>query len=231
MKGKQFKDNAWFVGFAPYRNPEIVVAAFIENGGYGGTSAAPVAHAVLETYYKKKTGQFDDRPQIASDSAKLYACEVQIDERSNSIEPLKSKRFWQGLRLAFAWRCYSAVHHQSHRDLQFDDELEPRRPTFSGNSHGSWSVSFCSSSSLQSIITSFPNTFRGFTSRASARLLYTLVFGKTVVGLQELDGVGPVTFSAVRIDQDGRRRRVGAIPVGAAQQPVHDVRADRESRH
>ncbi len=61
LKGKEFKDNAWFVGFAPYRNPEIVVAAFIENGGWGGEAAAPVARAVMETYYKKKTGQFNDQ--------------------------------------------------------------------------------------------------------------------------------------------------------------------------
>lgn len=55
-KGGEAEDHAWFVGFAPYRNPEIVVAVFIENGGHGGSSAAPVAHAVMETYYKKKTG-------------------------------------------------------------------------------------------------------------------------------------------------------------------------------
>ena len=61
LKGKEFKDNAWFVGFAPYRNPEIVVTAFVENGGWGAEAAAPIAHAVLETYYKKKTGQVDDR--------------------------------------------------------------------------------------------------------------------------------------------------------------------------
>jgi penicillin-binding protein 2 len=61
LKGQAFKDNSWFVSFAPYRNPEIVVAAFIENGGWGAEAAAPVAHAVLETYYKKKTGQFDGK--------------------------------------------------------------------------------------------------------------------------------------------------------------------------
>ena len=61
LKGQAYKDNSWFVGFAPYRNPEIVVAAFIENGGWGAEAAAPVAHAVLETYYKKKTGQFDGK--------------------------------------------------------------------------------------------------------------------------------------------------------------------------
>jgi penicillin-binding protein 2 len=61
LKGQAYKDNAWFVGFAPYRNPEIVVAAFVENGGWGGQAAAPVAHAVLETYYKKKIGQFEGK--------------------------------------------------------------------------------------------------------------------------------------------------------------------------
>jgi penicillin-binding protein 2 len=61
LKGQAYKDNSWFVGFAPSRHPEIVVAAFIENGGWGAEAAAPVAHAVLETYYKKKLGQFDGK--------------------------------------------------------------------------------------------------------------------------------------------------------------------------
>src|SRR5262245_46884492 len=67
LKGQEYKDNAWFVGFAPYRNPEIVVAAFIENGGWGAEAAAPVAHAVLETYYKKKLGQFDGKVNTIAD--------------------------------------------------------------------------------------------------------------------------------------------------------------------
>jgi penicillin-binding protein 2 len=61
LKGQAYKDNAWFVGFAPYRNPEIVVAAFVENGGWGAEAAAPVAHAVLETYYRKRIGQFEGK--------------------------------------------------------------------------------------------------------------------------------------------------------------------------
>jgi penicillin-binding protein 2 len=58
-KSENYEDNAWFVGFAPYRNPEIVVATFVEHGGHGGSAAAPIAHAILETYYRKKTGQFN----------------------------------------------------------------------------------------------------------------------------------------------------------------------------
>jgi penicillin-binding protein 2 len=59
-KAEQFEDHAWFVGFAPYRHPEIVVGVFVENGGHGGTAAAPVAHAILETYYKKKSRRLDE---------------------------------------------------------------------------------------------------------------------------------------------------------------------------
>jgi penicillin-binding protein 2 len=58
-KGGATEDHAWFVGFAPYRNPEIVVAVFVEHGGHGGSAAAPIAHAIFDTYYKKKTGQFN----------------------------------------------------------------------------------------------------------------------------------------------------------------------------
>jgi cell division protein FtsI/penicillin-binding protein 2 len=67
LKGRQYEDNAWFVGFAPYRNPEIVVAAMVENAGHGGTFAAPITHAVFETYYKKKMGTFDQpsTPEVA----------------------------------------------------------------------------------------------------------------------------------------------------------------------
>ena len=40
-------DQAWWCGYGPYDDPEIVVCALIENGGHGGTSAAPAALEVL----------------------------------------------------------------------------------------------------------------------------------------------------------------------------------------
>lgn len=54
-KKKQFKDNAWFVGYAPRRNPEIVVAVLVESGEHGGSVAGPVARDIIKTYYDKKT--------------------------------------------------------------------------------------------------------------------------------------------------------------------------------
>src|SRR5207245_2918449 len=42
-KQKQFEDNAWFVGYAPRRNPEIVVSVLVqESGKHGGEAAGPV---------------------------------------------------------------------------------------------------------------------------------------------------------------------------------------------
>jgi penicillin-binding protein 2 len=49
-----FRDHALFVCFAPYGNPEIVVAVILENAGHGGTAAAPVARKVIETYFALK---------------------------------------------------------------------------------------------------------------------------------------------------------------------------------
>ena len=49
---KKYRDHAWFIAFAPEKNPEIVIAVFIEHGGHGSTAAAPIAKKVIETFYK-----------------------------------------------------------------------------------------------------------------------------------------------------------------------------------
>jgi len=51
--GKEFEDNAWFVGFAPREAPEIVVVALYDHGGHG-QFAAPIARDVLKAYFDKK---------------------------------------------------------------------------------------------------------------------------------------------------------------------------------
>ena len=47
------KDHAFFVGFAPSDNPQIAIAVVVENIGFGGTHAAPIAKALIEAYLKK----------------------------------------------------------------------------------------------------------------------------------------------------------------------------------
>lgn len=52
----KFKDNAWFVGFTPCEEPEIVVAVLFE-GGEHGYLAAPIARDVIKAYLDKKARQ------------------------------------------------------------------------------------------------------------------------------------------------------------------------------
>lgn len=47
--------HAWFTGFAPFENPEIVVSVLIEEGGEGSSFATPVAKEVLAAYARLKT--------------------------------------------------------------------------------------------------------------------------------------------------------------------------------
>jgi penicillin-binding protein 2 len=44
------KDHSIFIAFAPKEDPEIALAVYIENGGYGATWAAPTAKLMIEKY-------------------------------------------------------------------------------------------------------------------------------------------------------------------------------------
>ena len=49
------KNDGWFVGFAPRRDPEIVVAALVQDTSeHGGTVAGPVVRDIVKAYYDKK---------------------------------------------------------------------------------------------------------------------------------------------------------------------------------
>lgn len=39
--------HAWFIGFAPADNPQVVIAVIVENAGAGGSMAAPIAREIL----------------------------------------------------------------------------------------------------------------------------------------------------------------------------------------
>ncbi|HZQ81141.1 MAG TPA: penicillin-binding protein 2 [Gaiellaceae bacterium] len=45
--------QSWWCGYGPYEDPSIVVCAMIQNGGEGGSAAAPAALKVFEQYFKK----------------------------------------------------------------------------------------------------------------------------------------------------------------------------------
>ena len=48
------KDHAWFMGYAPFENPKVAFAVFVEHGGHGGSDAAPVAAAIVNQLAKQE---------------------------------------------------------------------------------------------------------------------------------------------------------------------------------
>jgi penicillin-binding protein 2 len=57
------KDHAWFIGFAPFDKPKIAIAIMIENVGYGGSYAAPIAGLCIERYLFGRLVRFDRSPE------------------------------------------------------------------------------------------------------------------------------------------------------------------------
>lgn len=55
------EDHAWFIGFAPYSDPKIAIAVMIENVGFGGSHAAPIAGMCFEKYLHGRVIRFDNR--------------------------------------------------------------------------------------------------------------------------------------------------------------------------
>ena len=55
------RDQAWWCGYGPYNKPELVVCAVIENGGHGGTAAAPAALRVFEKHFNVDPASYTAR--------------------------------------------------------------------------------------------------------------------------------------------------------------------------
>jgi penicillin-binding protein 2 len=56
------KDHSIFIAFAPKDNPKIAIAVFVENAGFGGFAAAPIASLIVEKYLKGRV----DRKAVES---------------------------------------------------------------------------------------------------------------------------------------------------------------------
>ncbi|NRA82645.1 MAG: penicillin-binding protein 2 [Gammaproteobacteria bacterium] len=52
---ERLRDNAIYVGYAPFQTPEIAISVAIENAGHGGSSAAPIARSLFDIYLDKNT--------------------------------------------------------------------------------------------------------------------------------------------------------------------------------
>ncbi|MCC5934215.1 MAG: penicillin-binding protein 2 [Candidatus Cyclonatronum sp.] len=45
------QNHGWFIAYAPFENPEIVIAVLLQNAGFGSISAAPLAGMMFEQYF------------------------------------------------------------------------------------------------------------------------------------------------------------------------------------
>ncbi len=101
------KDNVLFVGFAPYDNPEIVVAVIIEHGASSGY-AAQVARKIFDAYMLIKEGKYkaedledfsisenrdgnDENNEASPDNNIAYEGEAILPETSKSTEEDESQ--------------------------------------------------------------------------------------------------------------------------------------------
>lgn len=66
MKGQKYdetriqerhRDHALFIAYAPADDPKIALAILVENGGHGGSTAAPIARQVIDFYLLGKEPQ------------------------------------------------------------------------------------------------------------------------------------------------------------------------------
>jgi penicillin-binding protein 2 len=49
-------NHAWYTGFAPYENPEVVVTVLLEEGVEGSSTAVPVAYDIMKEWWNEKQG-------------------------------------------------------------------------------------------------------------------------------------------------------------------------------
>jgi penicillin-binding protein 2 len=56
---ERMRDHALFIAFAPVEDPRIALAVIVENGGHGGSVAAPIARQVIDAYLGHAPAQLD----------------------------------------------------------------------------------------------------------------------------------------------------------------------------
>lgn len=64
------QDHSWFISYAPFDNPKIAMCTLVENSGFGGTHAAPLAQKLIKFYLTRQAEEgfvlFKDREKPPS---------------------------------------------------------------------------------------------------------------------------------------------------------------------
>lgn len=84
------KDHSWFVGFAPFDNPRIAIAVMVENVGYGGSFAAPIAGLCFEQYLYGRLVRTDPNFDVKTASIPDSAAAKRLPVRNQTISALEA---------------------------------------------------------------------------------------------------------------------------------------------
>lgn len=83
-------DHSVFLAFAPKENPKIVIAVFIENGGFGATWAGPIASLMIEKYLKGEITRTDlEKRMLEGDLSTNYVLKDISDKQREEREKQK----------------------------------------------------------------------------------------------------------------------------------------------
>ncbi len=66
-KPGEWPAHAWYTGYAPYDDPEIIILAFLYNGGEGSAVALPVVREVMDAYFNLKVERLNPTPATPED--------------------------------------------------------------------------------------------------------------------------------------------------------------------
>ncbi len=70
-------DNGWFVAYAPFDKPEIVVLVMFEHAGFGINSAAPVVKTIMDAYFR--IGDFTEKLETKKETVSAKPKTVDVD--------------------------------------------------------------------------------------------------------------------------------------------------------
>ena len=56
---ERLRDNAMYIGYAPYDKPTILIAVALENAGGGSANAAPIARQMMDYYFTAGVNQHE----------------------------------------------------------------------------------------------------------------------------------------------------------------------------
>ncbi len=91
-QNKKGKDNSIFIAFAPRENPKIAIAVMVQNAGFGGTYAAPIATLMIEKYLKRKIERLALKERMMNTSIRTVEAMAAKGYEPEPNKPIGQKR-------------------------------------------------------------------------------------------------------------------------------------------